>query len=85
MTKLTDPPLKNTLIEYLNSIDSNANMLEFHKTDPVVAMTNFGLSNVEQAALLSGNRVVVATVVGISTDAGIALDSIEIFPNPNPV
>ena len=85
MTKPTDPPLKNTLIEYLNSIDSNANMLESHKTDPVVAMTNFGLNSEQQAALLSGNRVVVATVVGISADAGAALDSIEIFPNPNPV
>ncbi|MFZ6756884.1 hypothetical protein ACO0K9_06655 [Undibacterium sp. Ji50W] len=82
MANLIELPLKNGLIEYLNAIDSSAIMLESHKNDPVSTMANFGLNHVEQVALLSGNRVVVATVVGISAQDASPLDTIEINPFP---
>ncbi|MFZ6766499.1 hypothetical protein ACO0LM_05385 [Undibacterium sp. Di26W] len=82
MANLIELPLKNGLIEYLNAIDSSVIMLESHKNDPVSTMANFGLNQVEQVALLSGNRVVVATVVGISAQDASPLDTIEINPFP---
>jgi hypothetical protein len=56
------------LLDYLNTLDKDAAAREAHAKDPKAAMTKHGLSDKEQAALMSGDRKKVADVVGISAD-----------------
>ncbi|MES2039021.1 MAG: hypothetical protein V4495_14395 [Pseudomonadota bacterium] len=70
------------LLEYLNTLDKDADALTSHRSDPDAAMTSFGLTAAEQAAVLSGDKAAVAGIVGISADELPAIDSIETTPNP---
>jgi len=56
------------LLDYLNHLDQNANACSAHQQDPQKAMTDFGLSPVEQQAILSGDKEQVANLIGISSD-----------------
>lgn len=56
------------LLDYLNILDKDAAAREAHIKDPKAAMTTFGLSGDEQAALASGDKKRVADLLGISAD-----------------
>jgi len=56
------------LLDYLNHLDKNADARDAHAADPTTAMTNFGLTQDEQDALMSGDRQRVADACGIALD-----------------
>jgi len=56
------------LLDYLNHLDANADAVDAHAADPVGSMTNFGLSQGEQDALVSGDRQRMADACGISVE-----------------
>lgn len=66
------------LLGYLNVLDSNADALIAHRNDPQTAMKQYGLSEVEQAAMLSGNKITVLEVIGIPNEQFHAIDTLEI-------
>lgn len=70
------------LLTYLNLLTKDATAQAAHTNDPHAAMTAFGLSQDEQAALLSGNQAVVAQLIGIQNHGFNAIDSIEYDPFP---
>ena len=55
------------LLDYLNHLDQNADACAAHEQNPQKAMTDFGLSPVEQQAMQSGDKEQVAVLVGISS------------------
>jgi hypothetical protein len=54
------------LLDYLNHLDQNADGIAAHTQDPHQAMDNFGLSDDEKQAMLSGDHTQVAQAIGIS-------------------
>jgi hypothetical protein len=54
------------LLDYINHLDKNADARNAHAADPNGCMTNFGLSQAEQDALLSGDHQRIASTIGIS-------------------
>ncbi|TKB48493.1 hypothetical protein FCL40_12340 [Ferrimonas sediminicola] len=54
------------LLDYLNELDSNANLKSAHDKDPEGTMKGYGLSEDECNAMLSGDRKRVAKVMGVS-------------------
>ena len=54
------------VVDYLNQLDQSAEASAAHANDPVKAMTEFGLTHEEQAAIKSGNKSHVAKVAGIA-------------------
>ncbi|MFZ6678360.1 hypothetical protein [Undibacterium sp. Tian12W] len=65
------------LLEYLNTLDKDADALDAHKSGAKSAMTNFGLTAEEQDAVLSGDKSTVAGLLGISADDVPAIDTTE--------
>ena len=65
------------LLDYLNLIDQDAAALANFDADAVKAMTAFGLSEEEQKALLSGDKQLIADLIGIAADDLPALHSPE--------
>jgi hypothetical protein len=63
------------ILDYLNHVDQDANARAAHQQNPQKAMADFGLSQPEQQAMLSGDKEQVAHVLGISSDE---LPSMEI-------
>jgi hypothetical protein len=57
------------LLDYLNHLDQNVPARAAHNQNPQKAMTDFGLSQPEQAAVTSGDKAQVAHVVGISSES----------------
>lgn len=57
------------LLDYLNLLDKDAAAREAFAKDPQAAMTQYGLNDAEQKALLSGNRTVIAKLVGVDVAA----------------
>lgn len=55
----------STLLDYLNHIDSNATAIAAHNADPAEYMTQFGLNAAEQQAFMSGDKAVIAALIGI--------------------
>lgn len=53
------------LLDYLNHLDSNATAVTAHNADPAAAMTQFGLSAVEQQTFMSGDMAAIAALAGI--------------------
>jgi len=64
------------LLEYLNTLDQNADAREEHNKNPVKAMTDFGLCKQEQAAFLSGDKEKIAGYIGIKINE---LPAIEVL------
>ncbi|MFZ6657019.1 hypothetical protein [Undibacterium sp. TJN19] len=65
------------LLDYLNALDTDATALAAHKSGAKAAMGGFGLSDDEQAAVLSGDKEAVAGLLGISAEEVPALDTTE--------
>lgn len=59
------PTIMSKLLDYLNHLDKNADARNAHAADPAGSMTNFGLSQDEQNALISGSKQKVADACGI--------------------
>ena len=55
----------SNLLNYLNTLDKDAAAREAHNLDPQASMSNFGLLDHEQQAVLSGDPQVIARVAGI--------------------
>lgn len=55
-------------LNYINLLDKDAGARAAHKANPVMSMTNFGLTVDDQDALLSGDMQRLADAVGISAD-----------------
>jgi hypothetical protein len=53
------------LLDYLNILDKDAAAREAFNKDPKAAMAHHGLTEAEQAALVSGDKTAVAKLVGI--------------------
>ena len=69
------------LVDYLNHLDQNAGAREAHAKDPEGAMTNFGLSEQEQAAVKSGDKNHIAKVAGIDPAEVGAVQIPEVTPH----
>ena len=54
------------LLDYLNHLDKDSAARDAHAADPAGSMTNFGLSQDEQDALMSGDKQRIADACGIS-------------------
>ena len=65
------------LLDYLNTLDKDADALKAHKNGAKSAMGSFGLSEEEQAAVLSGDKAAVAGLLGISAEEVPAIDTTE--------
>ena len=59
----------SNLLNYLNTLDKDAAAREAHNADPQASMTNFGLLDHEQQAVLSGDHAAMAGVAGIDATA----------------
>ena len=57
------------LLDYLNHLDKNADARDTHAADPGTSMTNFGLTQNEQDALMSGDKQRMADACGIELAA----------------
>lgn len=57
------------LLDYLNLLDKDAVAREAFAKDPEAAMVQYGLSDEEQKALLSGNKAAIAKLAGIDEAA----------------
>ncbi|MFZ6672682.1 hypothetical protein [Undibacterium sp. Xuan67W] len=56
------------LLDYLNTLDKDAAAREAHANDPKGAMDQFGLSDEEQSAFMSGDKTKLAQHLGIGED-----------------
>lgn len=65
------------LLDYLNILDKDAIALEAHKSSAKSAMTSFGLTEAEQAAVMTGNKDIVAQLLGVSAQVVPAIDATE--------
>ncbi|MET3116901.1 hypothetical protein AAKU64_001114 [Undibacterium sp. GrIS 1.8] len=63
------------LLDYLNVLDKDAVARDAHNADPVNTMTDFGLTQEEQDAFMSGDKNLIAGLLGISSSE---LPSIEV-------
>lgn len=68
----------SNLLAYLNLLDKNAVAREAHNENPEAAMTKYGLTVAEQAAIHTGDKQVVADIVGIPNFQYDALDTIVV-------
>ncbi len=57
------------LLDYLNTLDKDAAAREAHNKDAKAAMTKHGLTDEEQAAVLSGDKKKMAALIGIQEDS----------------
>ena len=55
----------STLLDYLNNLDSNVTAIAAHNADPAGYMTQFGLNAAEQQAFMSGDKALIAALIGI--------------------
>lgn len=66
------------VLDYLNALDANADLIQSHKSDPLKAGRDFGLSRDEQIVLLSQDRREISAFLDIPFREFDALDSIVI-------
>ncbi len=59
----------SNLLNYLNTLDKDADAREAHNADPQASMANFGLLDHEQQAVLSGDPAAIAHAAGIDVAA----------------
>ncbi len=60
------------LLGYLNLLDTDAAARATHAADPKAAMTQFGLSDAEQAAVSSGDKTAIGKLAGVDVKDGLA-------------
>lgn len=70
----------STLLNYLNVLDKDVNLLLAHRSDPVRAAREFGLSPSEQILIASGDKQRLAEILDLPFRDFDSIDSIEIDP-----
>lgn len=55
----------SNLLNYLNTLDKDAEARDAHNADPQAAMASFGLLDHEQQAIMSGDPTALANAAGI--------------------
>ena len=58
------------MLDYLNHLDKNSAARSAHAADPTAAMTQFGLTHVEQLAAISGDKAKIAELAGVEMRDG---------------
>jgi hypothetical protein len=58
------------LLGYLNLLDTDAAARATHAADPASAMTQFGLNDAEQGAVLSGDKAAIGQLAGVDLKDG---------------
>ncbi|MBC3908609.1 hypothetical protein [Undibacterium umbellatum] len=66
------------VLDYLNALDANAVLIQSHKSDPLKATRDFGLSRDEQLVLLRLDRREISAFLDIPFRDFDVLDSIVI-------
>lgn len=59
------------LLGYLNLLDTDAAARATHAADPASAMTQFGLNDAEQGAVLSGDKAAIGQLAGVDLKDGL--------------
>jgi len=60
------------LLGYLNLLDTDSAARAAHAADPKAAMTQFGLSDDEHEAVLSGDKAAIGKLAGVDVKDGLA-------------
>jgi len=63
------------LLGYLNLLDTDSAARAAHAADPKAAMTQFGLSDAEHEAVLSGDKTAIANMAGVDLKDGQAVQT----------
>jgi len=63
------------LLGYLNLLDTDAAARAAHAADPKAAMTQFGLSEAEYEAVLSGDKALISKLAGVDLKDGQAVQT----------
>ncbi len=58
------------LLGYLNLLDTDSEARAAHAADPKAAMTQFGLSEAEHEAVLSGDQAAISKLAGVELKDG---------------
>lgn len=58
------------LLGYLNLLDTDAAARATHAADPKAAMTQFGLSDAEHEAVMSGDKAAISKLAGVDLKDG---------------
>jgi len=56
------------LLDYMNHSDKNAAARYAHAANPAICMANFGLTQDEQDALMSGDKQRLADAIGVALE-----------------
>ncbi|PXX39756.1 hypothetical protein [Undibacterium pigrum] len=64
------------LLDYLNALDTNAMLIQAHKSDPLKTSREFGLSHDEQQALVLQDKQKIAAFLDIPFRDFDAIDSL---------
>ncbi|MDO8283992.1 MAG: hypothetical protein Q7T69_03190 [Rhodoferax sp.] len=59
------------LLGYLNLLDTDSEARAAHAADPKAAMTQFGLSDAEHEAVLSGDKTAISKLAGVDLKDGL--------------
>lgn len=59
------------LLGYLNLLDTDSEARAAHAADPKAAMTQFGLSDAEHEAVLSGDKEAIGKLAGVDVNNGL--------------
>lgn len=59
------------LLGYLNLLDTDSEARAAHAADPKAAMTQFGLSDAEHEAVLSGDKEAIGKLAGVDVKDGL--------------
>lgn len=59
------------LLGYLNLLDTDSAARETHAADPKAAMTQFGLDETAQDAVLSGDKAAIGKLAGVDAKDGL--------------
>lgn len=59
------------LLGYLNLLDTDSEARAAHAADPKAAMTQFGLSDAEHEAVLSGDKAAIGKLAGVDAKDGL--------------
>lgn len=60
------------LLGYLNLLDTDSEARAAHAADPKAAMTQFGLSDAEHEAVMSGDKAAISKLAGVDLKDGLA-------------
>ncbi|MFZ6743927.1 hypothetical protein ACO0LC_11915 [Undibacterium sp. JH2W] len=70
------------LLDFLNALDTNASLIQTHKSDPLKAARDFGLSDDEQLVMTTRDKQQIAAFLDIPFRDFDAIDSVETYFGP---